>query len=190
VVARVEPVKDHETLLGAVSLLQKQGIPANLLIVGDGSESSRLQAMLPALGLNEQRIRFLGFRTDVPELLHAADIFVLASLQEGLPLAVLEAMGQGMAVAATSVGGVPELISDQENGLLVPPQSPEILAEALAQLIGNPEFRRRIGDAAALRVKTDFSFEQMARRYEELYRSLLRPDATMHRNGSLSEKFG
>jgi glycosyltransferase involved in cell wall biosynthesis len=190
VVARVEPVKDHETLLRAVSLLHRQGMPVNLLIAGDGSESERLQAMLHDLGLNTERIRFLGFRTDVPELLHAADIFVLSSLGEGLPLAVLEAMGQGLAVVATSVGGVPELISTRKNGLLVPPRSPELLAEALAELIRKPEFRQQLGEAGAVRVKNNFSFDQMARQYEELYRSLLRPDTPMHSNGSLSEKFG
>lgn len=173
VVARVEPVKDQETLLRAVSILQQRNIDANLLVVGDGSERQRLEMLLPQLGLRQERVRFLGFRTDIPDLLNAADIFVLSSLQEGLPLALLEAMGQGLPVVATSVGGVPELISHRRNGILCPPQSPVVLAEALAEIIQDADLCSRIGRAGALRVKADFSFEHMAQQYEELYRNLV-----------------
>jgi glycosyltransferase involved in cell wall biosynthesis len=173
VVARVEPVKDHETLLKAFALLRQQGLEANLLVAGDGTERERLEASLPALGLDPARIRFLGFRTDVPDLLGAADFFALSSLQEGLPLAMLEAMGQELPVVATRVGGVPELISDRENGLLCPTGRPEVLAAALKEVIEDPALRRRLGQAGARRVAEEFSFQQMARRYEELYRDLL-----------------
>jgi len=173
VVARVEPVKDHETLLRAFSLLRQQGCAANLLVVGDGADRNRLEALMPELGLGPDRIRFLGFRTDVPDLLGAADFFVLSSLQEGLPLAVLEAMGQQLPVVATSVGGVPELVSHREHGMLCPTRRPDALAEAMKELIQDPPLRRRLGEAGAQRVRADFSFERMAGRYEDLYRSLL-----------------
>jgi glycosyltransferase involved in cell wall biosynthesis len=173
VVARVEPVKDHETLLRAFSLLRQQGCAANLLVVGDGTDRNRLEALMPELGLGPDRIRFLGFRTDVPDLLGAADFFVLSSLQEGLPLAVLEAMGQQLPVVATSVGGVPELVSHREHGMLCPTRRPDALAEAMKELIQDPPLRRRLGEAGAQRVRADFSFERMAGRYEDLYRSLL-----------------
>ena len=174
VVARVEPVKDHETLLRALSLLEKAGLPVNLLIAGDGSERGRLEALLPDLGVSPERVRFLGFRTDVADLLGAADFFVLSSLQEGLPLAVLEAMGQQLPVVATSVGGVPELVSHRETGLLCPARSPEALAGALRELLQDPALRRRLGQNGARRVEAGFSFARMADRYETLYRDLLR----------------
>jgi glycosyltransferase involved in cell wall biosynthesis len=173
VVARVEPVKDQETLLRALVLLKEQNIHANLLIVGDGSERQRLEAALPQMGLDPERVRFLGFRKDIPDLLHASDIFVLSSLQEGLPLAVLEAMGQGLPVVATSVGGVPELISHRKDGMLCPPSNPPVLAAMLAELIEETAFRHRLGQTGALRVQKDFSFDQMTKQYENLYFDLL-----------------
>jgi glycosyltransferase involved in cell wall biosynthesis len=125
------------------------------------------------MGLDPSRVRFLGFRTDIPDLLHASDIFVLSSLQEGLPLAVLEAMGQGLPVIATSVGGVPELISHRKDGMLCPPSNPSALAAMLAEVIENSVLRQHLGQAGAVRVKQDFSFDNMAQQYENLYFDLL-----------------
>jgi L-malate glycosyltransferase len=173
VVARVEPVKDQETLLRALVLLKEQNVLVNLLIVGDGSQRQRLEAAVPQMGLDPDRVRFLGFRSDIPDLLHASDIFVLSSLQEGLPLAVLEAMGQGLPVVATSVGGVPELISHRKDGMLCPPSNPPLLAAMLGELIKDIDFRRRLGQAGALKVETEFSFDQMTKQYENLYFTVL-----------------
>jgi glycosyltransferase involved in cell wall biosynthesis len=172
VAARLEPVKDHETLLGALALLGRQGMAVNLLLAGDGSERPRLEALVPQLGLDPARIRFLGFRHDVPDLLSAADFFVLSSLQEGLPLAVLEAMAHRLPVVATSVGGVPEVLTDGEHGYLVPTRAVEPLAAAVANLARDPELRRKLGEAGACRVEREFSFGQMVRRYDDLYATL------------------
>lgn len=169
VVARLDPVKDQETLLRAAAMLNASGIAMNVLIVGDGSERERLEQLLPELGLSRDRIRFLGFRTDVPDLLLASDLFVLSSLQEGLPLATLEAMAQGLAVVQTAVGGVPELIEHGRNGLLVPKQQPESLAQAIRNVIADPALGRALAEAGRHTVFTEYSFEHMVQRYEELY---------------------
>jgi glycosyltransferase involved in cell wall biosynthesis len=173
VVARAEPVKGHDTLLRALGVLRQQGVAVNLLIVGDGSERPRLEALAGQLGLDPARVRFLGFRTDVPDLLAAADFFVLSSLQEGLPLAVLEAMAHSLPVIATPVGGVPEVLTDGAHGFLVPTRASDLLAAAIGRLAADPELRQALGQAGARRVEHEFLFEHMAGRYEHLYRALL-----------------
>ena len=172
VVARVDPVKDHDTLLEALSILQQQGIAVNLIVAGDGSERARLERRLPELGLSPERIRFVGFRKDVPDLLSAADFFVLSSLQEGLPLAVLEALAQKLPVIATAVGGVPELLRDGEHGFMIPTRQPEVLADAISKLVKNPAARRQMGESGASHVREHFHFDQMVVRYEDVYREL------------------
>lgn len=173
VVARLQPIKDHETLLNALAILKRDGLELNLLVVGDGKERARLEALVPALGLDPARVRFLGFRTDVPDLLTAADLFVLSSLQEGLPLAMLEAMSQRLPVVATSVGGVPEVIVPGENGFLVPKKSAAQLAAALARVACSPELAARLGAAGEQLVRERYSFAGMAAAYEDLYRRVL-----------------
>jgi glycosyltransferase involved in cell wall biosynthesis len=122
-------------------------------------------------------VRFLGFRDDVPDLLAAADFFVLSSLAEGLPLSILEAMAQRLPVVASNVGGIPEVVTHGEHGLLVSPQDPEALAEAIAQVAGNPECRTAWGHAAALSVRQHFTFDQVAVRYEDIYSEVRRRSA-------------
>jgi glycosyltransferase involved in cell wall biosynthesis len=135
----------------------------------------RLENLAEELGLGPDRVRFLGFRSDVPDLLAASDFFALPSLTEGLPLSVLEAMGHRLPVIATPVGGVPELVTEGRHGLLVPVDAPESLACAVSQLSQDADLRRRFGEAAYQKVKTDFSFETMLKSYETLYASLLIP---------------
>lgn len=173
VVARLQPIKDHETLLHALAMLKQDGLEINLLVAGDGAERARLEALVPALGLDPGRIRFLGFRTDVPDLLTAADVFVLSSLQEGLPLAMLEAMSQQLPVVATSVGGVPELVADGENGFLVPKKNPALFAAALSRVVRSPQLAARLGAAGEKLVREQYSFGAMAKAYEGLYHRVL-----------------
>lgn len=172
IVARLEPIKDHKTLLAAYAILQREGFEPNLIIVGDGSEKAALQALATELGLNPHRIRFLGYRDDIPDLLAACDMFVLSSIMEGLPLAMLEAMSQGLPVVATDVGGNAELITEGETGFLVPSQNPRALADAIVRLSDDPSLTRRISAAAKSRVEAEFSFEGMVARYEDLYTAL------------------
>ncbi|HEY3283630.1 MAG TPA: glycosyltransferase [Armatimonadota bacterium] len=171
-VARVDALKGHDTLLRSLGELASRGVRLVALVVGDGPERARLSALAQELGLGERQVRFLGFRSDVPDLLAASDLFVLPSLTEGLPLSVLEAMAQGLPVVASAVGGVPELIEDQREGLLVPPKDPRALAQALEALVTDRELRRRMGRAGEERVAASFTFDEMARRYDELYYEL------------------
>lgn len=119
-VAVLRKGKGLEHLLEAVLVVRQQVPRARFLVVGDGEERARLEARSTALGVDDV-VRFLGARTDVPRLLSATDVFVHPSLYEALPTSVLEAMAAGLPVVATDVGGIPELVSVERTGLLVPP---------------------------------------------------------------------
>ena len=125
-----------------------------------------------ALGIRD-RIRFLGFRSDVHEVLRAVDVVALPSLAEGFPLALLEAMAAEKAVVATPVGGVPEALADGVTGLMVPPSDSAALSQAIQSLIADPNMRRRIGAAARSRVVADFSVARFATRVQDIYTFLL-----------------
>lgn len=171
--AAFHPVKGHDVLLRALARLKERGVAVTVLIVGDGDERDRIHELAKGLGLDGKEARFLGFRKDVPDLLLAADFFVLPSRNEGLPLAVLEAMARGLPVVVTPVGGVPEVVRNEEHGLIVPVDDPESLAGAIERLARDPALGRRLGEAGHARVRDDFSFEKMTRKYEQLYFSLL-----------------
>jgi glycosyltransferase involved in cell wall biosynthesis len=115
-------------------------------------------------------VRFLGFRDDVPDLLAAADFFLLPSRMEGMPLSVLEAMSHALPVIATPVGGVPEVITEGEHGYFVPVDDPMVLSAAIARLVAEPALGRRFGAAAQERVGRQFTFDAMLDRYAVLYR--------------------
>ena len=114
----------------------------------------------------------LGLRDDIDSILTAADVFVQPSLSEGLPLAVLEAMGFGLPVVATRVGGVPEAVVDGDTGYLVPPGNPEALAAALARVIESADRGTSMGAAGRDRAVAKFSVERMADAYRQLFREL------------------
>ncbi|HDN80641.1 MAG TPA: glycosyltransferase, partial [Chloroflexi bacterium] len=126
-IARLSPQKDPLSLIRAFAAAAPHAHGLHLLLVGDGPLRPELEAQVKALGL-KQRVCFLGVRTDIPEILAAADVFVLSSRWEGNPLSVMEAMAAGKPVVATVVGGVPELVEDGVSGILVPPQGTEALA--------------------------------------------------------------
>lgn len=170
IVARIDGKKGHETLIAATEALDEKA--PYLLIVGDGVQRATLED-IAIRSPNSKQIRFLGFRSDIPDLLAASDFFVLPSLTEGLPLSVLEAMAQKLPVIATNVGGIPELVVDGETGILIPPNDPDALANAMERMIRDPAMRRRMGEAGYHRVATEFSFNEMTRKYEALYLSLL-----------------
>ncbi|MFN3649701.1 MAG: glycosyltransferase family 4 protein [Armatimonadota bacterium] len=176
IAARVDGCKGHDTLLQASAILRGEGVPLTVLIAGDGAARGELQALSVRLGLQE-RVRFLGFRADVPDLLGAADFFVLPSLSEGLPLSVLEAMSHRVPVVATRVGGIPEVMEHGRHGLLVPVNQPEALAAALRRLCESPALREELGAASCEHVRSAFSFERMLREYDALYEQCLRRPA-------------
>jgi glycosyltransferase involved in cell wall biosynthesis len=174
-VANLRPEKDLATLLRAHAQLAQEGVRAVALLVGEGPDRAALEAEARALGLGADRLRFLGARTDVPDLLRAADVFVLSSRTEGLPLAVLEAMAASLPIVSTAVGGVPEVVAHGEHGLLVAPGSPAALAGALESLAYDPERRLDLGARAFARARDTCSLDAMARAYDALYEELHAP---------------
>lgn len=167
-VARLEPQKNP---LALVEAFARAGV-GHLLIAGDGSllEAARLRAA--HLGI-ASRVHFLGVRTDVPELLSASDIFALASDWEGNPLSVMEALAAGLPVVATSVGGVPELVSDGVTGILAPPGDVGALAGALESLARDPQRRREMG-AAGRECSKRFDVSAMVAAYAALFEEVAR----------------
>ncbi|WP_279165375.1 glycosyltransferase [Thermus scotoductus] len=171
-VARMSPQKDPFSLIQAFSIATSHNGRLRLLLVGDGPLRRELEDRVKALGL-EDRVRFLGLRTDVPEILAAADAFILSSRWEGNPLSVMEAMAAGKPVIATAVGGVPELVQDGKSGVLVPPGDVEALAEAILRLAGDVHLRRQLGQEAFKQARERFDVSVMVKGYETLYEVLL-----------------
>jgi glycosyltransferase involved in cell wall biosynthesis len=165
-VGRLKAPKDFGTLMRALALLPAGSFEA--LIVGEGPDRAVLEAELRRLRL-EDRVRLAGEREDVPALLADADVFVLSSRSEGLPVSVLEAMAAELPVVASRVGGVPELLVDGKTGFLVTPASPPDLAAALARLIGDRDLRRRFGAVGRVRAETRFNQNSFRRAHLELY---------------------
>jgi sugar transferase (PEP-CTERM/EpsH1 system associated) len=171
-VGRLHPVKGTSYLLQAFADLAPGHAEAILLLVGDGPQRAQLEGLARCLE-NPERVQFLGNRSDVPRLLQAMDVFVLASVWEGMPNVALEAMAVGLPVVATGVGGTPEAVVDGETGLLVPPRDPGGLARAITRLLRDPELRRKMGQAGRRWVEQHFSVERMVRQTERLYEELL-----------------
>src|SRR5690606_35395203 len=160
--------KDQATLLRAVAGLAGGARPPVLVLVGLGPMEDDLRALAGRLGLAE-RVLFTGSRDDVPDLLPGFDVFALSSRFEGLPIALLEAMGTGVAPVETRVGGIPEVITDGEDGLLVDAGDPGGLAAALERLLEDGDLRARLGAQARARAG-DFDLAAAVRRTEEVYR--------------------
>jgi glycosyltransferase involved in cell wall biosynthesis len=172
VVGVLRPQKAHHILLRATARLVTTSPELRLLIVGGGPERSRIEALVRELGL-EQVVLLLGHRTDVADVLGALDVAVSSSDFEGSPLAVMEYMDAARPIAATAVGGVPDLIEDGVHGLLVPPGDPAALADAIAKLLGDRAGARAMGLAARERRRREFDIDTFVRTLEELYRELL-----------------
>jgi glycosyltransferase involved in cell wall biosynthesis len=165
-VGRLKAPKDNLTLVRSLALLHPGSVDA--LIVGEGPDRAELEAEIRRLGIGE-RVRLVGERRDVPELLAGADVFVLSSASEGMPVSVLEAMAAGLPVVGSRVGGVPELVVDGQTGLLVEPGDPDELAAAIGRLLADRELRRRLGDAGRDRVQRHFGLDSFRRAHVELY---------------------
>ncbi len=172
-VAKLWPGKGHGILLRAAAMLRGRAPNLKVLLVGDGELRSQLERDVQALHLQE-RVVFAGFREDVPAITRSLDVAVLPSLFEGMGRAVIEAQAAGCAVIGTRVGGIPDLIRDGDNGLLIEPGSAEALATAIDRLYKNPDYRRQLGDAAARGVDDRFSEETMVRETIAVYQRLLR----------------
>lgn len=169
-VANLRPEKGYDVLLDAVRLAADRGLPIRFAAVGRGPLEDELRERSHQLGL-EGRLQFLGQRHDVLRLLTAADLFVLASRQEGLPVSLMEATSIGMAIVATSVGGVPQVITNGVDGLVVPPGEPTALVDALQHLVDDPDLRSELGQAAKLR-SAMFDVTSASREVEGIYRAV------------------
>jgi glycosyltransferase involved in cell wall biosynthesis len=171
-VGTLERHKGHVVLLEALARLVSRGLntPWKLVIAGGrgGDQHETLQQFVEEEGL-EDRVHIVTNRNDIPDLLALADIFVMPSLKEGLPMALLEAMTAGKAIVASATSGIPEAIDDGREGLLVTPGDVSALSEALRNLLTNPERRQVLGAAAAIRARQEFTVQVMAERYERLY---------------------
>jgi len=169
-VGRLKPPKDFPTLVRALAALEPGSFRS--LIIGDGPRRAELLSEIKRHGL-EQTVELVGERDDIAELLSTADIFVLSSASEGMPISIIEAMAAELPVVATAVGGIPELIVDGETGFLVPARDSSALAHALGCLVADPALRRRQGKAARARAEREFDLPAFRRAHIALYSSLL-----------------
>jgi glycosyltransferase involved in cell wall biosynthesis len=163
-VGRLNPVKDLPTLLRAFAALPVRMLDrSRLCLVGDGEERVQLEALSESLAVRE-RVHFLGARSDVAGILPAADAFVMSSLSEGLPMALLEAMAVGVPCIATAVGGIPSLLGT-EAGITVPPGDPAALSRAMARVWESDATRERLTAAAHAVVSANYAFAPIVDRY-------------------------
>lgn len=173
--ARLVYEKGLVHLLDAAGLIKKKRDDFVLVIVGDGPLMGQLRKKAHDNGLNGHAV-FTGARTDFHEIIRLFDIFVLPSVSEGLPLSLLEAMAAARAVVASQVGGIPEVITHGQTGLLVPPGSPAHLADAVELLMDDPGYRAKCGQSARLKFEEKHSAQAMAASYARLYESVLGSD--------------
>jgi glycosyltransferase involved in cell wall biosynthesis len=160
--------KGHACLVAAATQICHQFPETVFLLIGDGPEQPKLERQVIESGL-QKNFLFVGRRKDVPELLACCDLSVLPSEAEALPNSVLEAMAAGLPVVATSVGGIPEIIQDEENGLLVPPQNSHALAEAVIRLLEDSDLAKRLATAGQERMRTQFGFDRLLEALHQLY---------------------
>lgn len=167
-VSRLAWYKDQGTLLRAVALARRQVPDLRLWVIGDGPEAAALRALAQALGL-AGAVDFLGEREDVGRWLSAADVFVLSSLTEGLPVSLLEAMAAGLPAIATGVGGVAEVLRLSGAGRTAPPGRPDLLAEAIIDYAHRRRELPALGQRARQCYQAHFTCERMTGEYLELY---------------------
>jgi glycosyltransferase involved in cell wall biosynthesis len=171
-VSNFYPYKGHEELVEAVAKVVPMYPNVIFLMVGrDSGTVEATKARVRERGI-ERSVRFVGSRTDVPDLLRASDLFVHPSREEGFSNAILEAMAAGLPVVACDVGGNPEAIVDGETGRLVPPRNAVAFASAVAELLADPEKRKAMGEAGRHRATERFSLDRMVGEMESLYETL------------------
>lgn len=172
-VGRLCPAKNYGDMVRAMVHLAARYPAAQLLIAGEGPLRQQLEKLIRTL--NAARwVRLLGFRTDVPDLMAAADVVAFSSLWEGMPLAMLEAMAAAKPVVANAIMGVREVIQDGATGLLVPPRRPDKMATAIATVLDQPQAARTMGLNARRQVMAEHSMQSFLEGYENVYRELVR----------------
>ncbi len=172
VVGRLEVQKGHAVLLQSMVRIRAEFPSVRLVCVGDGALRGELQDQAGALGLTEA-VRFVGYRRDVENWYALADVLVLPSFYEGMPLAAIEGLAAGRAMAATAVDGTSEVVIHEKTGLTVAPSDPEALAAAICRLLREPAMRHALATAGRLWVSEHFSQEAQLRRTQRLYLDML-----------------
>lgn len=168
-VGNLRKEKNQALLIEALARIKNSGNSMRVVIVGDGPYRNELQALAKQLGV-EEKVILLGTRNDVPNLFGNFDMYCLTSRYEGLPLTLLEAMASGVPVIGTDVLGIREVIRDQENGILVPDNDPEVLAKAILELSRNPRKRRIFVENGFKLISTRYNFEAFIKKYEQLFK--------------------
>ncbi len=171
-IGRFVEQKGHKYLLEAAKLIVNNILDIRFLIVGDGPLMQSLKNQVIQLGI-EDKVIFTGQREDVPALLSVMDIFVLPSITEGLPLVLLEAMAAKKPIIASAVSGIPYVIEDEKNGLLVPPCKPDVIAEKIIYLFQNPARKKLFIDKAKKDVIEKYNARDMISQYRSLYEQVL-----------------
>lgn len=165
-IGRFMDVKNHAMILKTFALFAKQHTDATLQLIGDGELRKDMEQLAQELGV-ENSVEFAGLQSNVYPWLHDADIFILPSKFEGMPMTLIEAMGTGLPIISSAVGGVPDMLTDGENAMLIKPESEQLLA-SLEMLYHDESIRRVLGQKALQR-SLAFSSETMAQRYIEIY---------------------
>jgi glycosyltransferase involved in cell wall biosynthesis len=171
-IARLDPIKDHATALRALGRVAGQLNRVRLVLVGAGPEAAAIEESIRHHRLGSHVLR-LGLRTDVPRLLRAADVLLLTSVSEGIPLTLIEGMASGLPVVATRVGGIPEVVEDGVTGLLAPAGDDATLADQICRLAGDPSSRERLGRNGRMRAFQLFSEDRMCASYDRLYQIMI-----------------
>ena len=170
-IARLAPIKGQSDFLIAAAETVHKFPDIAFVIVGEGELKASLMAQAKKLGIDQQTY-FLGQRNDIAEILATFDLFVLPSHNEGLGRVLLEAMAMGKPIVATAVGGIPEIVKNQETGILVPPHAPDRFAEAISYLLEHPKLAKIFGQRGKERVKI-FDIQKMVEKIELLYHQVL-----------------
>jgi glycosyltransferase involved in cell wall biosynthesis len=172
-VGRFEIAKDYPNMLDAFARISERYPEAKLLLVGRGSLQQDTEALVRARGL-DKRVRFLGVRHDIPEVMSSADGYIMSSAWEGMPMVLLEAGAAALPIVATRVGGNQEVVGDGETGYLAPPRDPAALASAMQRLMSLSDAQRRsMGARGREHVRIHYGLQRVADQWETLYRELL-----------------
>lgn len=167
-VGRLAEAKGHVDLLRAFQIVTKEFPQTRLVIAGAGILLSELAQLSISLGI-EDKIQFCGVRSDIPEFLHAIDLFAFPSHWEGMPNALMEAMASGVPIVATNISAIPELVDHNVHGLLVPANAPNDLASAISTLLNDANLCKRMGTAAQMRIQKEFTIENTAQKTMSVY---------------------
>jgi glycosyltransferase involved in cell wall biosynthesis len=172
IIGRLVPVKDHRTFLSAAALVAETISDARFAIIGDGGMLHSLQEQVQRSGLNE-RVYFTGWKSSLADVYADLDLVVISSRNEGTPVSLIEGAASCKPLVATSVGGIPDMITDGWDGILVPPADSSALAQAILRVLGNPDLSRQMGSRARERVRNRYAADRLLTDIEQLYSRLL-----------------